>query len=463
LQNAIRYDADSLSEERVRLLSDMRDRIIGSDASTRLNTVLATPRWDLEDSGLTTAPQSLVDLADEVLAALPDSLDGLRNAVSSAVAHPETVYSFGYVLGVRDGKRVVAQLLDSTNTPLKFAAGYLRGWSTVSDSAVDEVLDQWMADNRWAGVLYASQYLEATPTRVSRILEASAELSRRGEDAALLEGFAFGSWLGPLALEEALPLMEVLVARAEQRKTFSAIDAALFALWSYIGENPGRGEALQNLAKRAVELSLVPYEGGRDLTHLRNSLLEKVPYSPTLRLETLLSSLERKTFPAADDLDALRSVLPRLDDDDVIRIIDWLASRPFEIDLYLQNAHLLSILEDVLGGERLLSDLRRRSGPEVQQLVAHLDWTGDPPRIALQLLTESPDLDEEVTRRFLFPGEIVVGKYSSYLKSRRAVLERIAAGEDGEQIRAWARELIPDLDKMIAAEERREAEMDTDR
>ena len=134
----------------------------------------------------------------------------------------------------------------------------------MSDSAVEEVLNQCMVDNRWAAVLFASQHLEATSSRVSRILEASAELSRRNQDPALLEWFAFGSWLSPLALEEAAGLMEALVRCAEERKTFGAIDAAVFALWSYIGEDPGRGEALQSLARRAVVISLVPYEGGRD-------------------------------------------------------------------------------------------------------------------------------------------------------------------------------------------------------
>ena len=63
----------------------------------------------------------------------------------------------------------------------------------------------------------------------------------------------------------------------------------------------------------------------------------------------------------------------------MVRIIDWLASRPFEIDLYLQNAHLLSILEDVLGGERLLSDLRRRDYSRIPGALELVEIRLQPP------------------------------------------------------------------------------------
>jgi hypothetical protein len=95
-----------------------------------------------------------------------------------------------------------------------------------------------------------------------------------------------------------------------------------------------------------------------------------------------------------------------------------------------------------------------------RKLLAHLDWSGEVPALAKSLLAADDALGAEVTRRFLYPGQIVSGPFSVYLTSRRELIARLELENSDSKVQNWARELLPVMDDMIAEEQLREAEQE---
>ena len=129
--------------------------------------------------------------------------------------------------------------------------------------------------------------------------------------------------------------------------------------------------------------------------------------------------------------------------------------------LYVQEAHLLSRLANVVGTDVVLDALLLLSVKERRRLVKHLDFLSEEPDDVLVALLEA-DRDERVWEEagtlYLVPGEVVWGPSSEYLIRRKDRLIKWSRSHPSKQLREWAMQLIPSFTAWIERERLREAE-----
>lgn len=125
----------------------------------------------------------------------------------------------------------------------------------------------------------------------------------------------------------------------------------------------------------------------------------------------------------------------------------------------MERSCLVSRLVEA-AGDVVIPAILRRGADAQAQLLHHVSFLGpDPDPVMTALLaTGNSRLLEESVGRFLYPGEVVSGPYSEYLKDRRALLERWVVATP--ELTPLAEAAIPSLDDWIAREELREAEDD---
>jgi len=462
LRNALRFDAANMTQEVQSLLEQYSQQLMGQDRSSRLLAVIATPPWDLDDRFYNRDPEAIVAIVDELMTGNNHDVRAeLRTAIQSPEAHGQTRYVLGASLGRRDEDNIFESLIQELSIPMDFSAGYLRGMSTRDSEHVEDILDNWLLTEKFDAVLNATSSLEATPRRALRAIATDTAAEMAGQSTNLLQQLAFGSWLAPLPPQEAIQVIAQLADKAERKTDFAAIDAALFAADSYIGHQDSLDADLLALGRRIVILSTQGIEQhGRDLTYLRNHLADRVKFSPPVRLELILRSLEEEHFASPENITSLRAVLLDLSEDAIDQVFQWLIRQPFGIDIYLQDAHLASLLAEVFGDTSVSERMAQLPLSSQKRLLAHLDWTGEMPMPARSLLAVNDDLRAEMTRRFLYPGQVVSGEYSIYLASRRTLLAQLASETIDSKVRDWARALLPDMDNMIEEEKLRESEQD---
>lgn len=73
-----------------------------------------------------------------------------------------------------------------------------------------------------------------------------------------------------------------------------------------------------------------------------------------------------------------------------------------------------------------------------------------------------PIVEDEISRRFLYPGEVVIGPHSAYLTERRRLLADLGEYHESVKVRHWANTLLPDLDMFISRELAREEQEEDD-
>jgi hypothetical protein len=462
LRNALRFDADNFAEDACTMLEGYIEQLLGQDRASRLLTILATPPWDLDDRVYEREPEALVSHVNELIAENKAYAQAeLWAAIQSPEAHSQTRYMLGLILGGRDQARAFESLIEDPSTPMDFSAGYLRGMSAWNSGRVEEILDGWLSAEKFDAVLGATSSLQATPLRARRAVDAAIAAERAGQRASGLQRLAFGSWLAPLPPEEAIQVIEQLADEAERIDDFATIDAALFAAETYIGRQEKLDVEFLALGRRIVILSMRDLGGpGRDLTYLRNRLADRVRFSPQDRLELTLRALEKERFAGGEDLAALHTVLPDVGEEAIQQLFQWLIRQPFGIELYLQDASLVSTLVEIFGVAPVAEKMAQLPQVNQRKLLAHLDWSGEVPTLAKSLLAADDALGAEVTRRFLYPGQIVRGPFSVYLISRRELIARLELENSDSKVQNWARELLPVMDDMIAEEQLREAEQE---
>jgi hypothetical protein len=364
------------------------------------------------------------------------------------------------IIGEKDEPRGLEHLVDDESIDIEFRSGYLRGLSTNDSGKADEHLRTWLAREWFADLIYAVSVLDATPVRAGLAVEASRRSHAVGLTTPALQRLAFGSWLVPLDYDAATSVIQQLVEDAERDRGFAAVDAASFSLWSYLGKKPPT-ESLLELGRRAVRLTEEHSQGPRrDLSYMRNQLADQIKLRADDRLEVTLRALGQRGFPSTEDVQALKALLPEIGVAAVERVFDWLLSQDFAVTLYIQDAGVLSIISEVLGEGPVLEELNRRPVPDRAKLLQHLNFREDIPRIAEALLETDYDASvvDELTRRFLYPGEVVMGPYSEYLTRRRVLLERRTDEGFTAKVRQWATQLLQIVDQMILDERLREEE-----
>jgi hypothetical protein len=444
LAEVLEYDQERIGPDRLNVARSARERILGTDLRDRLAALLATPPWDLSADAYREHPQVLVDIAGELLVA--DNTEALlRETLSLPDTQPQTRYVFGVIVAVNDESRALEHLVDDESVDLEFRAGYLRGLAQEAGDKADTHIRAWMEHGWFDEAIYVLSVLSATPERASLAVEATGRADEAGAPTSALQRMAFGSWLVPLESDAATLVIRRLVEDAERDGSFGAVDAAAFALWSYLAKHE-LTPTLRELGQRALPLTEQHSGGrGRDLSYIRNQIADQIGEDPRERLQATLRALGRTGLPRTEDMKAIRNVLPQLGETAINEVFDWLLAQDFAVTLYVRDASIVSLMSEVFGEQPVVEALQQRPTTDQAQLLQHLNFKEDIPSIAEQLLVQTDDgtVEEELSRHFLYPGEVVMGPYSEYLSRRRQLLERRTRGGSPERVRRWAAQLLP--------------------
>lgn len=460
LQHALEYDLDRLERDGARIVEAARSTLMGSDLESRMQLLLATAPWDMSPPATgAEPPEALAGIAGELLADIPENMQILRKTVNAPESDANTTRLLGMILGDTGQGRELQHLVDDQSMRVEFCVGYVRGLSTRAPNQADEHVRIWIDQGRYDEAIYLIDALEATPDRVQLALDAAD----RGRDAGVptpsIRQLAFGSWLVPLPAAAATSVIRRLADEAELHGDFASVDAAVFSLWSYLGKHDVT-EELREQARRVLPLA-EELEGraGRRMSHLRNKLADQIQVDPRERLEATLQVLARD-FPSSEDVDALKTVISHLGSAVIERICEWLMTLDFGASLHAEEVHILSLLIEEIGEPEVFAEIERRPTKQRARLLQYLDFNEAIPPIALQLLDSDEDssIANELTRRFLFPGRVVWGRYSDYLVSRRVLLEPIKGDDRSLAAQQWAREVDGILTDKIETERVREDE-----
>jgi hypothetical protein len=431
-----------------------------------LATLLATPPWDLDKEVYRRHPEALVNVALDLLKRRSETEVLLRKVLASPDTHSQTGHLLGVIIGENDAERELERLVNDRSILVEFRGGYLRGLSQRAPDTADEHVQGWL-DRQWFGdVVYGVSVLEATPTR-ARMAVAAAEEAEAAGATLSLQRLAFGSWLVPLDADAATSVIHRLVTEAERDRTFAAVDAAALAFHSYLGANEITAN-LKELGYRIVVLTEGDLDGpGHDLAYIRNQIVAEIQLDAVARLGFALRSMSRRAFPSSEDVRALREVLPSLGEGAIESVCQWLLEQDWDISLYLDDASLLSLLSDVFGDGPVARALLAKPTADKAKLLAHLNFKEDLPAVAVAVFDQdsSPAIEQELSRRFLYPGgrflypgEVVFGPYSDYLARRLQIVARYAKESASPNTRGWAAKLLPIMDQMIRDERLREEE-----
>lgn len=441
-----------LAEGDRELLSTLAATLEGATSSTRLETLLATEVWELDESrGAQGPPAVLEEVATELAGLTPADIS--EQIVGLPSRKDSTTFALFRILGQRYPD--LDPLADDRRLAPVARVGYLSGLGERDRSRAVGLVERWRTNPEDAGLVpWAVASIDAEPVLVA----AAIDVVRQGR-ALLgdLHRLRYGRWVAALP-EDAIRDLVVLYLD-HQMEPFD-VESIVAMLDSWLEENSDISDDLRSLGSRLFALAAV--EDGRGvLTYGRNRLADRLRLSAEERLPPTLRALQVSGYPANEDVSALSRMASETPEYVVPEVVRFVTT-PDPRQILLQDSHLLSVLARATSDELVLENLLFLDTDSLVRALRHIDFTAetlDP--IVVGLLTGRED-DSEIQRealvRYVFPGEVVVGPYSRRIDERLAQALRIQAEHSSPVVREWATNVAAALEGMLPGERLREAE-----
>jgi hypothetical protein len=429
------------------------------DADERLDVVLATPVWELQETreNLTDDPPVLVRLADS----LSSQERGAQLAVAGGgeSANPNTRYRFLRLVAQRAGAEELARF--ARDRPLDVVA-YAAALSVADGLGEREWVDHTLIDlarsDAAVHVPLLVTYAEVSTERIALALDV---VEAGGAPAQPLVNLRGGGRFRELPEELADRLFRVL-------STHNEFEGALGIILQWIeGED---GEVPRWLRDRVFALSqeaitvqsdtVVDYyvkefvtRGVFDPAHIMELWDLRMRHRSDLLEELDEALTERALVTAPREL--LRRVLALIRDEAA-------GTSSFSL-LISRDLALLSRSADVLGVEEVWEALTPLNEHEFRLAVHHMRWSGDRPDPLVAHFLSSSRLhgyESEAYTAFFNTLGVVSGAYWQALEREHARAQAWHAALEAPSAKAWAADLVRQYGHDIESHRAREEEED---
>jgi hypothetical protein len=457
LRYCLHYDTGLLPPVRD-LIERTLTALEGGSLEDKIEVALTTSYWELAvgTEERLEGPVVLEELAEAVSTGERSDLV-LRFALPDSRFDEMTVYGLYEQLGrlaTPAGEEIVGDHATSLASRTGYVIGRIRrgdvGWasSTVSSWTSDESLAK--------GVAMVVHRMEASretlELAIEPVLAGFAPLSTLNE-------LMLGAWIKPLSPDELDHLLSIYAGRELGHRD---VDAALHMLlfWLDDDENTPTTSLLATAEALIIKTASLPDSSG-GLPYVRSRLLKQLPFSNEQRLQLLLAAMQQTAFPSEEELDILEDLASTIPDKVVPAVVQILLGDELGFSLYLERANLLSRLEKAAGFKVVIEAVRTIEPDLQERLLRHLDFLGDQPDPVFLALLDSRE-DETFMRaaasRYLYPSQVVVGSYASYLERRLETLRQWEKSSNSARFQAWISMLVPVLESEADTERQHEAE-----
>jgi hypothetical protein len=356
LRDLLRYDASDSLDISLRETIQLNLELLlgGVEVLAQLPALLATEPWNLSDRSFERVPPVFVTAADELVRSIGSA--ELPEVLTTTDSNDQALYQLGQALGSADLGGKFRPWLETTAEPAPASVGYFAIIARNDQDAAFEILRGWLRLGFYNHVVSGATCFPATTVSLELALEAYRAAQDDGSTQFELNRLVFGSWPHPLPPEAALDLLEALSSLAAEQESYAALDAAMFAIHSYL-EQIGGVAAVPSLAREfkiagrdLLSYALTPWgQAGRDLSYMRALLLTQLALPPVEALDLQLASMNRPSFPSVEEVNAVKEICSSLGVTSLDIILTWLTSLEFGASLFVAHIHLVSIMVTSFG------------------------------------------------------------------------------------------------------------------
>jgi len=396
-------------------------------------------------------------LANEI-AALP--IGEAAEILSLAEAgDDETVWRVCTRIGERLASRELMRLIvERTGHVGPAARGVIAGADRAGANWIDEELEGWEADPRLRDTIIPSLHNLRASDRRARIALAAVEA---GAAAGQLRVLLLGAWVKGLSEEPVLAIVHRLLEEGSEESIIGAVGM----LDQWIGSSEGKPSAATvSTVRAAIEASSLAPERQGVMANYRARLREYADFSARDEAQLSVQALLRREQGAGEeDIMALRRAL-REAPDEVCEVVleaiksDAAGRPPWALTAEGGKYHVLSVIEEEIGAERLWGKIRHGSVEEIRQWMRHYDMVDGIGMLARRVISDmkAPAIADQLRHMFVYPRVGIAGSLAAFYRGRLALLRSQLSGERNPAVRAWGRR----VERVLEGETHRGARLD---